>query len=150
MRCQEPGVFALLPRLPLTGFIGGDDRISQVPARPQSPVRHALRLRQTRSRLALSPRRHGPRSGNDEGFCNNRLSKLNHIAFRLAVYASQRRLPARHARLASGCWIDSTAWGSHPQGLNERFQLFTRPLPPFAGFPWRNPRFDPLAINELS
>ena len=51
------------------------------------------------------------------------LSQLNNMASRLAVYASQCRLPQHNARLASGCWLDSTAWDSHPQGLKERFQL---------------------------
>ena len=35
------------------------------------------------------------------------LSRLNHTASALAVYASQARLPRHHARLASGCWPDS-------------------------------------------
>ena len=35
------------------------------------------------------------------------LSRLNHTASALAVYASQAGLPRRHARLASGCWPDS-------------------------------------------
>ena len=50
------------------------------------------------------------------------LSKLNSMAFGLAVYASQRRLPDDHARLASSCWSGSTGRDSHPQGSVERFQ----------------------------
>jgi hypothetical protein len=46
------------------------------------------------------------------------LSRLNHTASALAVYASQAGLPRRHARLASGCWPSSSgrAW------LPARFQ----------------------------
>ena len=36
------------------------------------------------------------------------LSRLNHTASALAVYASQAGSPRRHARLASGCWPDSS------------------------------------------
>ena len=50
------------------------------------------------------------------------LSTLNSMAFGLAVYASQRRLPDDHAKLASSCWSSSTGRASHPQGSDERFQ----------------------------
>ena len=36
------------------------------------------------------------------------LSRLNHTASALAVYASQAGLPRHHARLASGCWPSSS------------------------------------------
>ena len=36
------------------------------------------------------------------------LSRLNHTASALAVYASQAGSPRHHARLASGCWPDSS------------------------------------------
>ncbi len=35
------------------------------------------------------------------------LSRLNHTASALAVYASQAGSPRHHARLASGCWLNS-------------------------------------------
>ena len=50
------------------------------------------------------------------------LSKLNSMAFGLAVYASQCRLPRPHARLASSRWSDATGRAFHPQGSDERFQ----------------------------
>src|SRR5581483_1970881 len=63
------------------------------------------------------------------------LSRLNHMASVLAVYASPRRLPAKDARLASGCRSGSAGRASLPQGSDERFQLcfLTRhpPLPSF-------------------
>jgi len=50
------------------------------------------------------------------------LSKLNSMAFGLAVYASWSELPQYHAKLASSCWSGSTERDSHPQGSDERFQ----------------------------
>ena len=50
------------------------------------------------------------------------LSKLNSMAFGLAVYASQCRLPRPHARLASSRWSDATGRAFDPQGSDERFQ----------------------------
>ena len=50
------------------------------------------------------------------------LSTLNSMAFGLAVYASQCRLPRPHARLASSRWSDATGRAFYPQGSNERFQ----------------------------
>lgn len=44
-----------------------------------------LRLRRNRRRLAITPQRHGPQYGNAEGF-HKGLSKLNRMAFGLAVY----------------------------------------------------------------
>jgi hypothetical protein len=62
------------------------------------------------------------------------ISGLNHTARSLAVYASQRRLPGRHARLAPGCWPALPDGAGYPQGPNERFP---RSLPPFPSFSWR-------------
>jgi hypothetical protein len=45
------------------------------------------------------------------------LSRLNHTALVLAVYASQDGSPRHHARLASGRWPNSTEWDSIPTGL---------------------------------
>ncbi len=50
------------------------------------------------------------------------LSKLNSMAFGLAVYASRCGLPQPHARLASGRWSGVTGRAFHPLGSNERFQ----------------------------
>jgi hypothetical protein len=51
------------------------------------------------------------------------LSKLNSMAFRLAVYASPDGLPTYDARLASGRWSSSTGRAFHPQDSYERFQI---------------------------
>ena len=67
------------------------------------------------------------------------LSELNSMAFGLAVYASQDRLPDHHARLASSCWSDATGRAFHPQGSNERFQSYILTShPPLPSFAWRN------------
>ena len=100
----------------------GSNRISQVPGEPQSSVcrvpyrRRQDCLHQTIRSSSMAPghrRAEAPTKG---------LSTLNSMAFGLAVYASQRRLPDDHARLASSCWSGSTGRGSHPQGSDERFQ----------------------------
>ena len=54
--------------------------------------------------------------------CDLSISKLNSMAFGLAVYASQCWLPRPHARLASSRWSDATGRAFDPQGSDERFQ----------------------------
>jgi len=67
------------------------------------------------------------------------LSKLNSMAFGLAVYASWCGLPQPHARLASSRWSDATGRAFHPQGSNERFQsCFLTSHPPLPSFAWHN------------
>ncbi len=67
------------------------------------------------------------------------LSKLNSMAFGLAVYASQDGSPRHHARLASGRWSGVTARAFHPQGSYERFQsCILTSHPPFPSFAWHN------------
>src|SRR5712671_1369613 len=56
---------------------------------------------------AISMRRHGPRSGNDEGSKREVISGLNRTASALTVYASPGGSPAQDARLVSGCWPSS-------------------------------------------
>jgi hypothetical protein len=51
------------------------------------------------------------------------LSRLNRMAWRLAVYASPCQLPGNDARLACGCWLGFAARDSDPQSSKERFQL---------------------------
>ena len=67
------------------------------------------------------------------------LSKLNSMAFGLAVYASQAGLPRRHARLASGRWSGTTGRAFHPQDSTERFQSCFLHLIPLSQASWRNP-----------
>ena len=58
------------------------------------------------------------------------ISGLNRTAFDLAVYASQGRLPTRHARLASGCWSSSTGRDWLPAGFPTKGFKFVS-YPPF-------------------
>lgn len=50
------------------------------------------------------------------------ISRLNSMAFGLAIYASSSKLPIHDARLASGRWSGATGRAFHPQGSDERFQ----------------------------
>ena len=69
---------------------------------------------------------HGHGDGNVHGFFE-RLSRLNRMALRLAVYASHRHVAVRHARLASGCVAALCRVGLAPTGSHkERFQLRER------------------------
>jgi hypothetical protein len=49
------------------------------------------------------------------------ISRLNHTARMLAVYASQDGLPHHHARLASGCLASVAGRGLPPAGSHRRF-----------------------------
>jgi len=67
------------------------------------------------------------------------LSKLNSMAFGLAVYASQCELPTPHARLASGLWSGAIGRDFHPQCSYEIFQSYILTShPPFPSFAWHN------------
>jgi hypothetical protein len=68
------------------------------------PFAHALRLRRDNPSQTIRDGRAALGRGTAKAPARNRLSKLNNMAFRLAVYASQRRLPGHHARLAPRCW----------------------------------------------
>jgi hypothetical protein len=48
------------------------------------------------------------------------LSRLNHTASALAVYASQAGSPRHHARLASGCWPHSSGRAWLPAGFHRK------------------------------
>jgi hypothetical protein len=50
------------------------------------------------------------------------ISGLNHSAYTLPVYASQRGLPRHHATLGSGCRHTWPGGIDYPLGSNEKFQ----------------------------
>jgi hypothetical protein len=121
-------------RSPQTGFIGGDDRTSQVPGGPHYERAvlfdpgGILKLGHCRASVLSST------FSTVSASATIVISGLNRTAHASAVYASQDELLHRHARLASG-WLASLSgrdW--HPLGPNERFQVI---LPPFPGFAWR-------------
>ncbi len=90
---------------PRPGFLDGDDRASQVPG--GSSCRHALLSDPggisipSRCGISMWPSTFITASAPAIGM----LSRLNHTAYWLAVYASQPGLPRDHARLASGWWL---------------------------------------------
>ncbi len=55
------------------------------------------------------------------------LSRLNHTACRLPVYASQGELPHRHATLGSGCRHAWPGWVGYLLGSYERFPELSLP-----------------------
>ena len=55
------------------------------------------------------------------------LSRLNHTAYRLPVYASQPRSPPHHATLGSGCWPALAGSGPAPAGSLRRFPSWLFP-----------------------
>ena len=96
----------LFTGLPITGFIDGGDRTSQVPGGPHyerallfdpggtsALGRYCALMLPSAISTASAPTR-------------TIISGLNHTARSLAVYASQDGLPHHHARLASG-WLAS-------------------------------------------
>ena len=66
------------------------------------------------------------------------LSKLNHVAHALAVYASQLSFPLSrsygHARLASGWWPAFTGRGSQPRKVPNEVSASSTWLPPHPSF----------------
>ncbi len=73
------------------------------------------------------------------------LSKLNSMAFGLAVYASPGELPQPDAKLASGRWSGAAGRAFHPQGSDERFQrcyLHLIPLSQACLAQWHRPTQD--------
>jgi len=122
-------------RSPLTGFIDGGDRTSQVPGEPH--YERAL-LFDPGGTSALG---HYRASMLPSAFltasapARTVISGLNPTAHSLAVYASQGGSPHHHARLASG-WLTSLGRA----GLTTRwvpmkgFRSFHSPFP---GFAWR-------------
>ena len=68
------------------------------------------------------------------------LSRLNHAACTLSVYASQPGSPPDHATLDSGWWPTLTGQDSHLMGRVEGFRHVCPStwLPPSPSFAWRN------------
>jgi hypothetical protein len=119
---------ALRLRRRLTVEMAGSPKFPQKPLPPRSCSFDPGRT--GRNSPCRSDRR-GHGYGNVRGFFDD-LSRLNRMARRLAVrlrspqavYASHRRVAARHARLASGCVAALCRAGLAPAGSHkERFQL---------------------------
>ena len=85
--------------------------------RSQTPMglAHAMAIRRPECCL--------PNIANVVGSHHTLLSGLNRAACFLAIYASQRQLPARHARLAFDWSANLTERDSHPQGSSRGFSF---------------------------
>jgi len=84
------------------------------------------------------------------------LSRLNHAACTLPVYASQRGSLRHHATLGAGWWPTFAGRDWIPAGLHRKVsEIMITSLPPFPGFAWRTSRdyrgklTDPL-LNEAA
>ena len=131
-----PGSWAWSPGCP-TGILRGDDRASQVPGHP--PCTHAP-LSDPGGISVPGQSRHFDaafRCCDDVGFHAYQLSGLYHAACALPVYASQRRLPERHATLGSGWWPAFAGRDWLPAGTLRGFQssLLVHLIPPLQALP---------------
>ena len=113
------GGFAVWQLPHATVFPTGDGRVSQVPGEPSCA--YALLFDPGRTDApGLKVRQRGPRSMKDEGSRDYWLSRLNHTALALAVYASSDGSLHQDARLASRCWPDSTGRDWLPAGFRRK------------------------------
>jgi len=103
----------------LPAHTDGDDRFSHVPRGPHRAfallsdpggTKDARPLR----RLSMAPANSTAKAP------ASILSRLNHTASALVVYASRRRSPARRARLTSGRWPSATGWDWIPTGSQRK------------------------------
>ena len=88
---------------------------SPTPAGPRAPGRCGAAARPSVTLTTSAP-------------ANLTISGLNRTARALAVHASQRRLPGRHARLAAGCWPGSAGRGWLPAGSHRKVSACGFPL----------------------
>jgi hypothetical protein len=118
--CYPTSARGLFFRPPHPGYLNGNGRISQVPEGPlclhamlSDPGRISVPCRST-PKCCLPPleQRRLP---------HFTLSRLDHTACRLPVYASQDELPHHHATLGSGCRHTWPGWIVYPPGPYERF-----------------------------
>ena len=147
--CLGPGLGHPVAR---PEFSRGDDRASQVPGHP--PCTHAP-LSDPGGISVPGHSRHFDaafRYCDDVGFHAYQLSGLYHAACALPVYASQRRLPERHATLGSGWWPAFAGRGWLPAGMLRGFQssLLVHLIPPLQALPGATQSFvQPVAFVSL-
>ena len=110
----------------------GNGRASHVPGRPSCVF--ALLSDPGRTSASGHQRCSGTApAGSKTRAPAKRISRLNHTASTLAVYASQRRLPDHRARLASGCWPGFAGWDWLPTGSLRKVSS-SEHYPPFPDF----------------
>ena len=122
------------PGIPARVGFRGDGRNSQVPGEPPFPFAHVLRPRPADASLTLAGRSRGPRAGNDEGADDNRLSRLNSMAFGLAAHVSRCWLPVTAQGWLPGAG-QALLGGLSPAGLLQKvFNSLHVRWPPFPSF----------------
>src|SRR6266851_4649272 len=78
-----------------------------------------------------------------------RLSKLNCLALKLAVYASQGGSPHHHARLASRCWLRSPGQAWLPAGFRRKVSRCLLHLSPLSqAYLAQSPLSFPISLLE--
>ena len=108
-------------------------------------------LRPRRALHARPPRRVDAafRLTNDVGARGYYLSRLNHAACTLPVYASQRGSLRHHATLGAGWWPTFAGRDWVPAGLHRKVsEIAITSLPPFPGFAWRTPDVTPARAHH--
>ncbi len=146
-RCQShwPGAFEPSPGIPQIALHTVEKTGPPKFLRdPNDLFAHALRLR--RNRHATRHDRRGglaPAKGTTRASTRG-LSKLNHIASRLAVYASQCGLPRTPRKTRFRPLAGRYRVGFSPTGSPRKVSAtHSCSHPPFAGLTWRDPVFFP-------
>ena len=132
--CSSPTGLTM-PRPP-TARLRGDVEISQVPG--ESPCTRAPLIDPGRADIVRSVATTSVLSSVLPSTSTPTiipLSRLDHAAHALAVYASQPGSPLHHARLASGWWTTLAGRAWLPAGLRSRFQFIHSPPPGWLGAP---------------
>ena len=133
------GVEAFAGHPPSRPSCRGKGRTSQVPARPQWPVRHALRLRRNRTRLAMIaaatwPPLREPR-GLPQGTFGAQYHGFQARCLRFEVRVTPTRRKTRFRPLARRYRVGFSPTGS-PRKVSATHSCSR---PPFAGLAWRDP-----------
>jgi hypothetical protein len=140
----------LFTGFPVTGYFDGDDRISQVPGGPH--CERAL-LSDPGGTSALGHYRASVLSSTVRTMSTpamNIISRLNHTARPLAVYASQDGLLHHHARLASGWLACLSGQGCIPTGSRRKVSgKSDHPIPLSQAF-LAHPNFNPDGLGSRS
>ena len=118
-RCRGRVSWSWSPGTSGRELVSGNGRISYVPGEPQLCSCPVLRPRRDRRIRPLQCAGAAPAVSTTKAptFV---LSRLNHTASALAVYASQAGSPRHHARLASGCWPSSSGRACLPAGFRRK------------------------------
>ena len=130
-----PGLF---DRVPLPALAHGDDQASQVPGEPRCVHAPLFDPGELFTPGLLRRVDAAFRLPNNVGARGYYLSRLNHAACTLPVYASQGGSLRHHATLGAGWWPTFAGRDWSPAGLRRKVsEIAITSLPPFPGFAWR-------------